>query len=82
MHQSINYMIKGVASDVKCAVASYAVDTLTKDQLYKWTWEVIGKLELGGIAVIALTWDGSPTNRAFFKMHNPATPGFSVILIQ
>lgn len=73
------FFIKGVSSGVKEAIATYAVDTLTKEQLYRWSWDVIGKCERSGIAIIAYVSDGSPINRAFIKMNKPYTEGCDVI---
>ena len=75
----LSFLIRGVASDVKVVVASYAVDLLTKEQLYAWSWEVIAECEAAGIAIIAFVMDGSPVNRAFIKMHIPATHEGNVI---
>ncbi|KAK3920099.1 Transposable element P transposase [Frankliniella fusca] len=71
----LTYLIKGIASDVKEAVAHYAVDKFTKENLYRWTWEVITKLERAGIAIIAFTSDGGSSNRSFMKMNKPASEG-------
>jgi len=73
--KALTFLIKGVSNGIKEAVASYAVDVLTKEQFYRWSWEVITKLERAGIAIIAFTSDGSPINRAFIKMNKPATEG-------
>ncbi|XP_034246797.1 uncharacterized protein LOC117648399 [Thrips palmi] len=69
----LTYMIKGTASGVKEAVASYPTKKLTKEQLYERTWDVIGNLELAGVAVVALISDGNTVNRAFYQMHVPVT---------
>ncbi|KAE8740774.1 hypothetical protein FOCC_FOCC013698 [Frankliniella occidentalis] len=76
----LSFMVKGVASNVKEVVASFAVDQLTKEQLYCWSWEVISKLETAGIAVVAYVMDGSSVNRAFIKMHSPVTDTESGII--
>ncbi|KAJ1524599.1 hypothetical protein ONE63_011084 [Megalurothrips usitatus] len=68
------YMIKGVTNGIKEVVATFAVGNLSANQLYMWTWQVIGALERSGIAVIALVCDGSSVNRTFIKKHTPATP--------
>lgn len=67
------YMVKGVSNGIKEVVATYAVATLSANQLYDWTWHIIGDLERHGIAVVAVVCDGSSVNRAFIKKHKPAT---------
>ncbi|XP_052130160.1 uncharacterized protein LOC127751122 [Frankliniella occidentalis] len=69
----LSFMVKGVATNVKEVVASFTVDQLTKEHLYAWSWEVIGKLEAAGVEVIAFVMDGSSVNRAFIKMHTPVS---------
>ena len=60
------YLVKGMASDVKCVVASYPMKVLTIEMLYKRTWDVIRHLETAGVKVLALVCDGHPVNRALF----------------
>ncbi|XP_034245499.1 uncharacterized protein LOC117647711 [Thrips palmi] len=67
------YMVKGVTNGVKEVVASFTTKDLSANQMYVWTWKVIGALERSGIAVIAFVSDGSSVNRAFIKKHKPAT---------
>ena len=67
------YMIKGVSSGIKEVVATYAVANVSVNQMYIWTWDVIGSLEISGIAVIAFVSDGCTVNRAFIKKHKPVT---------
>lgn len=67
------FMVKGVSSNLKHVVASYPVCNPSARQIYQWTWEVVGAMERSGVMVIAITCDGAPTNRAFIKLHKPAT---------
>lgn len=67
------YMAKGVSNGIKEVVASYTVGTLTSNQMYVWTWEVIAAMESSGMPVIAFISDGSSVNRGFIKKHKPAT---------
>jgi pheromone shutdown protein TraB len=67
------FMVKGVCSRVKCVVASYPTFTLNKDVLYERSWDVISKLELAGVRVIAYICDGHPVNRGSFDLHTPIT---------
>ncbi|XP_034255467.1 uncharacterized protein LOC117653722 [Thrips palmi] len=67
------FMVKGVSSNLKHVVATYPVTNPSPKQMYLWTWDVIGALERSGIMVIAFVGDGCPVNRAFIKLHTPAT---------
>ena len=71
--EMLTYMVKGIASDVKCAIAAFPCKVLTKEQLYKRTWEVINICEKAGIKILSFIADGLSTNRAFFQMHTPIT---------
>lgn len=66
-------MVKGVSVGIKEVVATFPVSNPTAQQMYVWTWEVIGALERSGLKIIAFICDGFSTNRAFIKMHKPAT---------
>jgi len=65
------YLLKGVSNGIKEVVANYGVGNLSVEQMYSWTWEVIGALELSGIAVIAFVSDGFSVNRSFSKKQKP-----------
>lgn len=67
------YMVKGISVGIKEVIATFPTDTPTVQQLYKWTWEVIGALERSGVPIIAFICDGFSTNRAFIRMHKPVT---------
>ncbi|KAK3921460.1 Transposable element P transposase [Frankliniella fusca] len=68
------YMIKGVSNGIKESIACFTVGKhLSANQLYVWSWKVIGALERSGIAVVAYVSDGASVNRAFIKKHTPAT---------
>ncbi|KAK3924773.1 DNA transposase [Frankliniella fusca] len=67
----VAFLVKGMATNVKCVIASYAIKVMTKEMLYKRSWDVIRHLEAAGIKVLAFVCDGHPVNRAFFKMHVP-----------
>lgn len=72
--KALVFMVKGVSNGIKEVVATYFVGNLSANQLYMWTWEVIGALERCGMEVVAFVSDGSAVNRAFIKKHTPATP--------
>ncbi|KAK3916198.1 Transposable element P transposase [Frankliniella fusca] len=75
------YMIKGTSNGIKEVVASYAVKNVSCNQMYLWSWRVIGALERNGIKVVAFVCDGSTTNRAFINLHTPVTKLNSGIVI-
>jgi len=75
------YMVKGVTNGVKESVACFTVGkNLSANQMYVWTWKVIGALERSGVAVVAFISDGASVNRAFIKKHKPATVHASGII--
>ena len=67
------YMVKGMASDVQCVIACYPCKVLSKEMMYRWSWDVIRALEYAGIKILAFVCDGLGVNRAFFQMHTPIT---------
>ena len=67
----LTFMVKGVANDVKEAVASYTTNRLTTDFLYTTSWEVINRCERSGIPIIVFFADGYSVNRAFMRKHKP-----------
>jgi len=67
------YLVKGMASDVKCVIASYPMKVMTKEMLYRHSWNVIRHLETAGVKILAFICDGHPVNRSFFDMHVPYT---------
>lgn len=67
------YMVKGCTSSIKEVIAAFPVASLSKEQLYDRTWKVIRACEEEGVKILAVICDGSSVNRAFFKMHTPAT---------
>lgn len=80
--EMLAYLVKGMGcSDVKFVVAAYPCKILTKEMMYRWTWDVIRVLEIAGIKVLAFVCDGLGVNRAVFQMHVPITTGthFNVV---
>ncbi|KAK3917951.1 Transposable element P transposase [Frankliniella fusca] len=69
--EMLAYMVKGIATDIKCVIAAFPCKVLTKEMLYKRSWEVINICEKAGIKILALICDGYSVNRAFFLMHVP-----------
>ncbi|XP_052131084.1 uncharacterized protein LOC127751486 [Frankliniella occidentalis] len=67
------YMVKGITNGIKEVVATFATSKLSANQMYMWTWKVIGALERSGIAVLVFVSDGSSVNRSFIKKNKPAT---------
>lgn len=74
------YMVKGISVGIKEVIASYPVANPSASQMYMWTWQVIGALERSGVPIIAFVCDGFSTNRAFIRMHKPATPTASGVI--
>ncbi|KAK3929441.1 Transposable element P transposase [Frankliniella fusca] len=80
--EMLAYLVKGMgSSDVKFVVAAYPCKTLTKETMYRWTWDVIQELEIAGVKILAFVCDGLGVNRSFFQMHTPITTGthFNVV---
>lgn len=67
------FMVKGMASDVKCVIACYPCKVLTAEMMYKWSWDVIRACEIRNIKILAFVCDGLGVNRTFFEMHTPVT---------
>lgn len=71
----LSYMVRGTSNDIQTCVASYPVNSLTREDLHQYTWDVTEALETAGIKIVAFVADGSPANRSFFEMHPPAENG-------
>ena len=72
------FIVKGVATNVKCVVAAFPMAGLTSETLDVRTWKVISRLEKAGVTVLSFICDGSPFNRSFITMHTPyskSSPG-------
>ena len=78
--EMLTYIVKGMASDVKCAIAAFPCKILTKEMLYKRTWEVINICEKAGIKILCFISDGLSVNALFMKMHEPLTKTASGIV--
>ena len=76
----LSFMIKGICNSIKEVVASYSMNKLVKEKLFKLTWNVITECERSGVQVICMTSDGNSVNRAFFKMNTPIHPTESGIV--
>lgn len=68
----LSFMVKGVVNGIKETVAHFPVNSLTKELLYDYTWEVIAALELAGVKVLSVIADGNAVHRGFFDLHKPA----------
>lgn len=69
------FMVRGICTSLKFPFAQFATKNMTADLLFPLVWEVIQKLELIGLKVIAVTCDGASQNRKFFQMHAQSTDG-------
>lgn len=69
----LSFMVRGTASRVQSIVASYPIETCSKEDLHQYVWEVVESLEVSGICVVAFVCDGGTVNRAFFQMQTPRT---------
>ena len=63
-------MVRGVTSNMKYPLASFATQGITADFLYPIIWKAIMHLEIDcGLKVLFVTCDGASPNRRFFEMH-------------
>lgn len=73
----LSFMLRGTSSNIQTCVASYPVNSLSKEDLYQYVWEVTGSLEFAGVRVVAFVADGSAVNRSFFQMHPSEEKSYS-----
>ncbi|KAK3916488.1 Transposable element P transposase, partial [Frankliniella fusca] len=64
------YMAQGVSTEIIGIVGAYSTDTLTANQLYSRTWNIIYRLESSGLKVLSLICDGAAMNKKFMKMNS------------
>ena len=62
-------MVRGIFSDIKFPFAHFPTKDIAGDYLFSVMWEAIERIECLGLKVVALTADGSSSNRNFFRMH-------------
>ena len=62
-------MIRGIFSDIRFPFAHFPTKDIAGDHLFSVMWEAIERIERLRLKVIALTADGSSSNRKFFRMH-------------
>ena len=65
-------LVKGLFSNLSFPYAQFSCTSICGDQMYDIFWEAVGRLELMGFKVMALTCDGLSANRRLFRLHNPA----------
>ena len=63
-------LIRGMFNNFTFPYIQLPCNSLSGDQLYHPFWEAVGRIELCGLKVLALTGDGLAANRKFFKLHN------------
>lgn len=66
------FMVKGLTSNVKSVIAAYPCKDLNRTMIHARVWEVIEHCEGAGVKILVLVCDGSPNNRAFFKLQKSA----------
>ena len=63
-------MVRGIFSDIKFPFAHFPTKDIAGDHLFSVMWEAIERIEHLGLKVVALTADGSSSNRKNFRMHS------------
>ena len=64
-------MVRGVTTNLKYPLASFATAGITADYLYPILWEAIEMVEvIVGLKVLFICCDGASPNRRFFEMHD------------
>ena len=63
-------MVRGITSNLKYPIASFATCGVTADLLYPILWEGVELIEIiVGLKVLYICCDGASPNRRFFEMH-------------
>lgn len=63
-------MVRGLFTNLEFPYVQFPCNKVTGDLLFQPLWEVLGRIELLGFKVIAVTADGASTNHRFFQLHN------------
>ena len=63
-------LVRGLFSQLKFPYAQFPCTSLSGDKMYDPFWEAVGRLELCGLKVLALTCDGLAANRRLFKLNS------------
>ncbi len=67
-------LVRGLFSKLQFPYVQFPCASLTGDQMFEPFWEAVGRLELCGFKVLALTCDdGLAANRRLFKLHKPGS---------
>ena len=64
-------LVRGLFNHLEFPYTQFPCTALCGDQMYDLLWEAVGRLELCGFKVLALTCDGLAANRRFFRLHDP-----------
>ena len=79
-------MVRGIFSDIKFPFAHFPTKDIAGDHLFSVMWEAIERIERLGLKVVALTADGSSSNRKNFRMHSDSKlctePKISMLLMK
>ena len=64
-------MVRGITSNLKYPIGSFATCGITADYLFPILWEGIELIEIiAGLKVLYICCDGASPNRRFFEMHD------------
>ena len=66
------FMIRGILSSFRFPYGHFPTTEITADYLFDIVWTAIRHIESLGLHVVAVTCDGSSTNRKFYRMHDSA----------
>lgn len=73
---ALAFLVRGVCTELKFALAHFATTGVTAAQLMPLFWEAVGILETTcNLWVIATTSDGASPNRRFYRLHKPMDGG-------
>lgn len=67
------FLVKGLFGQLQFPYAQFPCDALAGDQMYEPFWDAVGRIELCGFRVLALTCDGLVANRRLFRLHSPGS---------
>ena len=72
-HSMLVLLVRGLFSKLQFPYVQFPCTSLTGDQMFEPFWEAVGRLELCGFKVLALTCDGLAANHRLFKLHKPGS---------
>lgn len=70
------FLVRGVCTELKFALAHFATSGITAAQMMPLFWEAVGILETScNLWVVAATSDGAYPNRRFYRLHKELNAG-------